>query len=100
NVLIKILQTMEEGLILTEGDGQITYVNREAMRLLDRFREMENMNIAELLPEAAGSKKDRFMDLEATIIRPDNKEIPVYVSKSTLRDEWDDVLGVVFVFRD
>lgn len=100
NVLIKILQTMEEGLILTEGDGKITYVNREAMRLLDRYRELENMNIADVMPEVAGSKKDRFMDLEATVQRPDRKEIPVYVSKSTLRDEWDDVLGVVFVFRD
>ncbi len=100
NVLIKILQTMEEGLILTEGDGQITYVNREAMRLLDRYRELEHMRIEDVLPEAAGSPKDRFMDLETTVVRPDQREVPVYVSKSTLRDEWDDVLGVVFVFRD
>lgn len=107
----KIIETMGDGLIVTDLEGKITSVNRA-------FLELEGLEEKEVIGKSAieyfapenKSKYEEFMEkimengnagpIEATGITKDGKEVATLVSASLLRDAENKPTALFAVVRD
>lgn len=103
----EILQNMTTGVITVDKDLNITMFNNQAEKILNwRINDVKNKPITVL-----SSKSDRFNIFEKswlekrsfqyeTIIKDDDKEIPVAISTDVLRDLEKNEIGVIGVIAD
>lgn len=98
-----ILQSLAEGIVVTDATGAITYVNQAAEKLLGwNKHELLGANIAERIPAAASvATKQGRMPLSAKIIckRKDGKQIPVALTHIPFISGRR-ILGSITTFRD
>jgi diguanylate cyclase (GGDEF)-like protein/PAS domain S-box-containing protein len=102
NVVLKILEIMNEGLIIINHEGIIIDANNGALKLLGYEKnELENKLLSILFSETTESSKImNCSSFEIEIMKKDNKKLPILFSSSILKDERGDSLGVVCIFQD
>ncbi len=116
--LDKMLQTMVDGMVVVDLEGQITYANQSAERILEIYRdeivgryynEREWRQIDEegnpyplaQLPLAVALREGReVQDLEHGILAPDGTAKWLSVNAAPLLDEQGQIYGAVASFRD
>ncbi|MBM7555824.1 diguanylate cyclase [Halanaerobacter jeridensis] len=108
-----ILETMEEGLLTCDVEGKIKRINKSTKQLLG-YQEEELLNYH--LSNIFASQEDKeafelntykdtkqsyiFKSEEKMLLTNDNEVIPCLFSASILRDNWEQVLGLVCTFQD
>lgn len=100
NVLAKVLQTVDEAIILVDKDNLIVYSNMCSKKFMPENTSVIGQNIYEILDLKEFDKRKEITDQETTLSNNKGEMISIFLSKSTLRDEWDDIIGIVYVFRD
>ncbi|MGC9356742.1 MAG: PAS domain S-box protein, partial [Anaerolineae bacterium] len=113
-----MLQTMVDGVVLVDTEGQITYANPAAERILEvnreevvtrlyhsrQWRQIDETG-ADFVPEAlplsiALAKRQRVEGLEHGIEMPDGRVKWLSVNAAPLLDEEGELYGAVASFRD
>lgn len=106
-----ILENMSSGLIVTDPEGSVLTVNPaaesilglgrnsgfEGQRIIDAFPHMPVL--AEELSLALSRRMPRQRH-EIDIVRPDGKLVQLGISISLLKDEQDEIKGVIAIFQD
>lgn len=102
-----ILENMADGLISVDREGRVDTFNAEAARLLGREgSDIGGESLRRLLPEgeaaldASLSGESRREEKEVTLERGGEKERPVGLLVSPLRDDAGEVIGAVLLLRD
>ncbi|MBS3763063.1 MAG: PAS domain S-box protein [Planctomycetes bacterium] len=109
-----IIRSMSDVLIAVDSSGTITLVNEAVDRLFGfSEEELEGATLAKLLPGEAQKQKWSWSRLSRRIRKSGSLRevetrwqarrgnlIPVGVTVSALRDEWEEVAGAVLVVRD
>ncbi len=109
------LASIGDGVISTDNDGKIVYLNKVAEKLTGyKFEEVENQYFDEYIriidedsrertkspiQSVLETKKIIELDDNSTLVTKDGNEIPIADSAAPIMDE-DELVGVVLVFRD
>jgi PAS domain S-box-containing protein len=110
------LESIEDGVIATDRDGKITFLNSAAESITGwNFKEAKGLeleNVFQIINEESREKVENpVAEVIATgnvvglvehtiLINKDGKEIPIEDSGAPIENEEEDVLGVLLVFRD
>ena len=111
NYLDNIVASMGDGLVVADPDTTIRLINTRALELLEYEKnELVGRSVRDIFEAGENSFLDQW-DLESTdrggaealvekCLSKSGKRIPVIVSLSAIRDEDDEILGVVCVIHD
>ncbi len=105
-----IIETMPDSLVVTDLEGRIIFLNKEAQTL---FR-VPKENLAGKKISALFEDKDKYDKLykevvdkkmvierfEATLLDPLGERIPATINANELRGELGSLLGIIFIIRD
>lgn len=110
NFYKSIIQNLSSGLIAIDLEGEITFANHAAARLLDTDREdLLKKNIREIFAEDEESQKSlralfihdkRINEKEVHFIQKKGSTIRIGFSSSQIHDENNNFDGVIILFRD
>lgn len=100
NVVVDVLKTnMSEGLIITDQLGRIQEINNGAAAMLGYSEEqLKGSTINTVFKDY--NKIVDSNNVELTMKKQNNEELPVLLSSSTLVDEWGEPYGIVSIFQD
>ncbi|HEX2694811.1 MAG TPA: diguanylate cyclase [Acidobacteriota bacterium] len=113
--LSTILTSIGDGVISTDRDGRVTFMNSVAEAMIGRMKEdCLGRGLGEVLllvGEKTGRrvpvsvrktsrKRDRLPDGQGLLLLRGEDKLPVEVGAALIRDEKDQVDGMVLVFRD
>ena len=105
-----LFRTMGEGLLMLNNEGKIKLANTSAQNILG-FREKEllsepvdflfdNTRMSfELLKQKIQSNKD-YYSFVTSLFSKNTTHVPVLLSATMMRDQWNDPLGLVCTFQD
>ena len=92
-----VLESISSGLITTDRDDRITFVNKAAERILGvREHVLLGRPVSQLFPKFEGTAKER---LEVTY-RRGQEDLVLGLSISTLKDHRGRRVGRIFIFQD
>ena len=110
------LHSIMDGVITTDADNMIQYLNPVAERLLGiDFRETRDMNLNDaihLVNEDSGefmpsptvaclrNRQIEVLKDHAALVRADGKVIPIEATAAPMRNDEGEVIGAVMVFQD
>lgn len=110
------LESIGEGVITTDTESNITYMNPAAEILTGtRFRNMQNQNIHKVLriryansdtitkypvEKVIHDKKNLSHDPHLTLVKPDNSELVIKDTASPIMDQTGNVIGLALIFHD
>jgi len=113
--LATILASIGDGVISTDKEGKVSFMNSVAETLTDRKKvdclgkglvevldlvgEKTGKKVPVSVPKIAGKKPWLPTDQSLILLRPDGK-LPVEIGAALIRDEKDNIDGTVLVFRD
>ena len=112
NTARDIIATMRDSLFLTDVNGNIEFVNKASVQLMEYSKkELESMRILDLLDP---KNKEKFLEgerlllkeknstkvVETTMIRNGNDKVSTAISISQIVDKYGDNRGRVYVVRD
>jgi len=102
NVLLGVLKTMADGVLVLNRHDLIIDTNEGALNLLGyEESQLINRDIKSIIPyNKEISLEGDCSSLEMNLLKKDNELLPVLFSSSTLRDNWGDKLGSVYIFQD
>ncbi len=110
NFLSNVLESLTDGVIAIDLKGKITAFNRSAENITGyRAKDVEEENYTDVLgvdffkdfPQIDSMKNWALQFSEEVEIRTKSRSlIPVCASLSQLRDENQDIIGILIVFRD
>ncbi len=110
NFYRSIIQNINEGLITADLDGEITFANKAAARILGfNNNDLPGKPISDVFSEDRESQRclrsvflpgKNISDKEVSLIRKDSQKILAGLSSSPLHDEDNKFDGVVVLFRD
>lgn len=102
NVVFDVLETMQEGMIITDRDHVIRDVNIGALTMLGYHKEeIRNKPVERILPEGCDFNEIGQNNEFAFMLKTKkDKTLPVLISSSNLLDEWGESYGSVFLFQD
>ena len=102
NFTLEVLKIMSEGLIIANHEGIIKDINKGALKLLGYEKSMIiNKPINSLfVDEIELSKLTNCSSFEIEVFQSNNNKLPILLSSSVLKDEWEDSLGIVCIFQD
>ena len=104
-----ILETMNEGLIVTDNIGIIKMVNESTLNQLDyRKRELLDDSIDKIIKDdglvdsfLSGTNPRNMIKYQDKVLETkEGKNIPVLFSIATLQDDWGDYLGFICTFSN
>jgi diguanylate cyclase (GGDEF)-like protein/PAS domain S-box-containing protein len=113
--LSTILTSIGEGVVSTDRDGRVTFINSVAEALIGRRKEgclgRDLGEVLALVGEKTGrrvlvsarktsAKRGRLPDGQGLLLLRGEDKLPVEVGAALIRDEKDQVDGMVLVFRD
>lgn len=106
--LASVLQSLSEGLLVTDSRNRVISVNGSALQILDLSqKQVQERTVAELFvdcpPEARaifdGATPHAFQNVEIPF-RGENRELLLSVNSAPLSDAEGNITGQVFTFRD
>jgi diguanylate cyclase (GGDEF)-like protein/PAS domain S-box-containing protein len=102
NFGLEVLKIMNEGLIISNHEGIIKYINTGALKLLgyDKNQLMDKALTSVFSESIDLIKLRNCSSLEIEMLQSNNCNLPVLLSSSVLKDEWGDTLGIVGIFQD
>ncbi|MFW6378315.1 MAG: diguanylate cyclase domain-containing protein, partial [Bacillota bacterium] len=104
-----ILETMNEGLIVTDNIGIIKMVNQSTLNQLNyKNRELLNESIDKIIKDdsliysffSGTNPRDMIKYQDKVLETNEGKELPVLFSIATLKDDWGDNLGLICTFSN
>ncbi len=104
-----ILETMNEGLIVTDNIGIIKMVNQSTLNQLNyKNRELLNESIDKIIKDdsliysffSGTNPRDMIKHQDKVLETNEGKELPVLFSIATLKDDWGDNLGLICTFSN
>jgi diguanylate cyclase (GGDEF)-like protein/PAS domain S-box-containing protein len=113
--LSTILTSIGDGVVSTDRDGRVTFINSVAEALIGRRKEgclgRDLGEVLALVGEKTGrrvlvsarktsAKRGRLPDGQGLLLLRGEDKLPVEVGAALIRDEKDQVDGMVLVFRD
>ena len=102
NVALDVIETMGEGMIITNHGDSIQDINRGALKMLGfTFEELSNKHISvisENYDDISGMESNDRKELN--LIKRCGDTLPVLLTISSLYDEWNEVYGNVIIFQD
>lgn len=104
-----ILETMNEGLIVTDNIGMVKMVNQSTLNQLNfRKRELLEEPIDKIIKDdslidsffSGTNKRDMIKYQDKVLETKEGQDIPVLFSIATLQDDWGDYLGFICTFSN
>jgi two-component system sensor histidine kinase PilS (NtrC family) len=104
-----IVQSLDSGLITTDPNGKVSFLNRTAYRILGITEEYRSPSrdldallspLVEILTEERVTSNSQVSREEIAFCRPDGKTIQLGISRSPLREMHSDVVGSILIFQD
>jgi len=110
-----IYQHMGEALLMLDMEGEITLVNPAACRMLKHESdELIGMNIGDFFEEEEVEQAEAFFGtwlealimtgvierIEACFIAKDGRRVPILFSRTALRDDAEEVCGIICIAKD
>jgi diguanylate cyclase (GGDEF)-like protein/PAS domain S-box-containing protein len=106
----EILSTMNDGVLLVDPTNRVIRINPAAAHLLEcSATQLVGQDVKDVLPgkDVSATQVLRQTDgghadwlQETTLVTPSNRQLPLAISTSTVRDSLGQVLGVVMILRD
>lgn len=96
----EILRNIQEGVIITNVDGQITFISRRALEILNTARSVvvnKNINAVLSLNDLKGR---HLLNFEINLKSIDGEAIIVRTSSFPLKNDQGEVRGILYTIRD
>ncbi len=102
SVVLDVIETMSEGMIITNYEHVIKDVNFGALSMLGySFNELKEKHISVVLENGEDLPRIEANDRkELLLTKKNNEKLPVLLTSSSLCDEWNDAYGNVLIFQD
>lgn len=101
NVVFDVIQGIQEGLVITDAEDKIEYVNNGTLELLGySLDELIDQPISTILNEPGIRKHNIECSNEMLLKKKNNENLPVLFTSSIFKDEWGEPFGSVFIFQD
>lgn len=107
----RVIQDIEEGIIIVDNDGTISHFNPKAKAVLNIDKDYENKKYFEFIDDTNGN--DPFHEMLIDVIvnkkiihkkrikyNTSSKQKTIYITNSIIKDEYDNQVGVILSFDD